>query len=259
MLTIKHIVQIYFSINREVYGDLSHLSILPIEWLETRFKLFHDTTLRSILNQSNRNFDIWVMCGSWRKEITDGFKWNENVKVLYDNGRRELRLLNKDFVAITRIDSDDLMHVDAMQEVIAETRENIKPEYNKITFGFNKNLVWNKYNTHLAYHYRRSPPFFTHVLSKAVYKDHKKFTEVHNVPHGKSANGSEFIKELSTHKICVVKHGITNNSLRRRGLGITKMSNAEWKKLLKQKRVITKDKKEMYKYLKDFGVLENEI
>ena len=114
-------------------------SKLPVEWINRRFEFFNRYTLNSLLRQSNRNFDIWVMCGSWRKKATDRLTWHKKIKLMYDNAKAELEKLDTHYIAITRIDSDDLMHVDGMEEVINVTRTNINPNFNKMTLMFNKN------------------------------------------------------------------------------------------------------------------------
>lgn len=248
-MKVKHIVQIYFSINRKGIGKL------PTDWLLRRFELFKEMTLSSILNQSNKNFDIWVMCGSWKRKVTDKFDWHKRIKVMYDKGKAELNRLQTDFIAITRIDSDDLMHREAMQEVIDNTRANINPEYNKTTLMFNKNYLWDRFNGHIAYHYRNRPPFFTHIFSKKVYKNYTEYIRLHDVSHGKCEIDSDLYLELSKHKICVIKHE-DNNSLRKRGLKPSVMTPEKWKKLLRKDKVITDDKSEMLEILEPFGVLE---
>ena len=249
MIKIKHIVQIYFSINRPMWSKL------PVEWINRRFEFFNKYTLNSLLRQSNRNFDIWVMCGSWRKKATNRLTWHKKIKLMYDNAKAELEKLDTHYIAITRIDSDDLMHVDGMEEVINVTRTNINPNFNKMTLMFNKNYLWDRNNGHIGYHYRHSPPFFTHILSKKVYKNYTEYLRVHDVSHGQATISTDFYQELSKHKICVVKHR-DNNSLRKRGALPTVMTPEKWKELLKKDKVVTDVGKEMLEILKDFSVVE---
>lgn len=255
MKTIKHFVKIYFTANRQSSGILSD------KWVMDRHKLFLEGTYKSLMKQTFKGFEILLICGSWKKELTDKLTFPDNVKVVYDNGKKIMENLDTDFVAITRIDSDDLMHLEAMQEVEYQTREIVKSKlFKKAHMIFKDNLCWNKNkgNEFISFHKRPYPPFFTHVFPKSVYSNYNLLNSLHDLPHRIADQKADIYINLTDYKICVVKHG-SNDSEVKEGRKPNIISDEKWERLLKEKRVITKDKNLMYKYLKDFGVCENEI
>lgn len=245
MDNVQYVVEVYFDIDRPTL-------ILTQEWVRHRLELFHKWTIPSLLNQTNQNFRIWVYCGLRNQEITTNYQgWNPKVEISYNFGRKLVQSVNKDFLALTRIDSDDLMHKDGMAEIM-----DFKPTGNCDFLIFRKNLFWDKYNGFISYHNRTFPPFATHIFPRSVYENWGKFHEMHHVRHGKTgARAFPEIHELSEHKICVVHHGENIGHIRR-GLQPTVVTAEMRGKLLKKGLIMSDRPDVMLEILKPFGVKE---
>jgi hypothetical protein len=250
IVRVKHIVSIPFTVNRESRGPL------PEKWVNERFDFFRRYTLKSLLNQDFKTFDIWVLCGSWCSQYTNSLPWNGKIKVVDDLGKCLLANTSVDYIAITRIDSDDLMHRQAMEEVRRETRAAIRSGIEKKGFlVFKDNLCWNMVegNNFVSKHIRKHPPFYTEIFPELIYKNWDRYMVMTNHPHGKAHLDADYYKELSKNKICVIKHYSNDSNIKNNREPVV-MSNERWEENLKKGKVISKDKKVMREYLKDFGV-----
>jgi len=222
---------------------------LTPQWVKGRLDLFHDTTLKSLLNQSFQDFRIWAICGQNNLDVTRGYGWHERVEPMYDKGEAALAGIDTEYVAVTRIDSDDLMHRDGMGEV-----------HDRLDFAnpgrvlvFRDNLAWNRLNGYIGYYYRTSPPFFTQLYPKKQHRDWVAFRGRFYVPHGKSGGRNSDAIVLGKHKICRVRHG-ENFGFGKRNKKEPIMPE-EWKqKRLEAGDIITCDPVEMRKILSDFGL-----
>jgi len=236
-----HIVKIYLDYDRPNL-------ILTRDWIKNRIELFNQLTLKSLLNQTFKDFSIWVYCGQRNKDLTSNYPWDKSVQIIYDEAKI-LKQIDYDYLTITRIDSDDLMHKDAMQEVHDKTIYSKNME----KMIFKRNIVWDRNNCFIGLHYRVSPPFFTHIFPKALYKDWKFFSLNHYVKHGNAGGRLSSTLELSTHKICVVKHGINISDIKR-GRTFEVATKARQEMLKEKGLILTLDPIEILKILKDFGV-----
>ena len=204
--TVTHIVNIFFDYDRETL-------LLDPQWIKDRFNLFHATTLRSLLGQTFQDFRIWVYCGQRNKPLTQSLDWHPRVERIYDEGQAAMKTVDTNFVALTRIDSDDLMHREAMADV---RREMLYDATRRRVLIFKRNLVWDQNNEFIGYHYRSAPPFFTHIFPWTIYQNFKEYHDQHFVVHGKSgARDSANVVELPKHRICVVKHRSNISDIRR--------------------------------------------
>jgi len=211
--------------------------------------LFHKFTLRSLLNQTFDKFEIWVMCGQNNREVTAAYEWHPRCMVMYDKGQRRLEEMDARYLAITRIDSDDLFHKDAINEVSENVVATDKPE----VLIFRKNLVWDRNNKYIARHIRKSPPFFTRIYPKDLYKDWKFFEGTHFKEHGRVAKRA---RELSENKVCVVKHE-QNASLRGKNPDMFN-SMSEIRRIHRDK-FVTANRDNMIKILEDFAINEADV
>jgi len=246
---ITYIVDIYFDYDRP------NLILTP-EWIRHRFELFHKYTLRSLINQ-RRNFEnywksiddfrIWIYCGQRNKELTQSLSWRPDVKVLYDFGKDALSKIDTEFVALTRMDSDDLMHYKAMEEIMSQPVQ-------ESFLVFRKNLLWDRNNQFIGYHERSFPPFTTRIYPKSVYKDWEVFQARHHQKHGvESSRSFQIITELSQHKICVVKHKENIGNIRR-GLKPGILTPKQIKGYIKKGKILTDKPEKIKRILEEFGV-----
>jgi len=134
---LLHIIQTVFTGRRQ--GCPSE------DWLKFRIEIFKNYTLKSLLNQSNRNFLHWI---SWRSEERDNLlvrdlskylknlKYNfvftfygqpiwephSNNKNIEEKVAKSLKIIEKfhkgeKYVYFTVLDSDDLFYKDAIKEI----------------------------------------------------------------------------------------------------------------------------------------------
>lgn len=251
--SVRFVVKIFLDKDRP---NITKLGLNPIDtkWVRTRISFMKRWTLQSLENQTFRNFEIWIICGQKFKHITSNADWSEcsGLYVMYDGGKRRLSEIDSDFISITRIDSDDLFHKDAMQEVMEATVARLQDRDRRVLI-FKKNLEFNIPNMHISKHYRKAPPFFTHIFPRRIYKNFKRFIRLHDLPHGKAGGMDPETTELSTHKVCVLKHG-RNNSLFKRNIKVNILSPERRARAIAEGKIITVDHKKIAKILIDFGV-----
>ena len=215
---VKHVVWVPFSIDRETYTP-------PPGWVEWRIELFEQFTLRSMLNQTFDDFDIWLGCGERHKKITDAHHWHPRVRIVHGNDW-PLNELDADFLAISRIDSDDMYHKDALGHLAAEAEN--RCGLNLRAFVLNKNIWWNRLEGLIGPHVRQrtTPPFVTRVYPKRFYHDADFFYKTFYVAHGaatiraicKATGEARGVEPLEiANMCCIVKHG-SNTSLVKKGL-----------------------------------------
>lgn len=183
------------------------------EWVDFRLRFFHEYTLCSLLNQTLRGFDVFVQCGERHRTQLESFRWHPTVTVCWHNGRDEYARFDADYLAVTRIDSDDLFHRANMAEVLANV---ILGGKERDVLCWKTRLVWDRLNRYIVTdHPRASSPFFTHVFPRRVYQDWPRFERLHFRAHGSGGAGDTTARPLSRNRVCVVKHGWNHSKLKR--------------------------------------------
>jgi len=233
--------------------EVEGMKPLTEDWVKQRLDIFSKYTLKSLLNQSFSDFEIWALCGSLHKKITQNYNWNNKVKVMYDKGYQEIMNNNSDYISFTRIDSDDLYHRDAMKEV----KDNLILTNELTGLIFRKNLLWDTINKYIGRHIRNCPPFFTHIYPKKLVKNWNFYCKTHFVDHGRALRGIKKVKELSDNKACVVKHN-TNISNVRKNIITSKISKLDFQTALGTN-FVTNNESEMLNILSEFGIQKTEI
>lgn len=242
--------KVEFIIQISMDGDWSFLP-KEEEWVRYRIKFFEKYTLKSLLNQTFLDFRIFLLCGQRFNHITSSHPWHEKVEVCYDAAKEKyLDTIDSDHVSITRIDSDDMFHRDAMMEV----KNNLSRSNRRECLIFRKNLFWGMVNNVIGHYYAASPPYFTHIFPKAIYKDWEQFRAEHYVHHGRAGGKLASTKELSVHKVCITRHQY-NISDRRSGKKPKLWTEEERRKKLATGEYIS-DRREIARILADFGVEE---
>lgn len=173
------------------------------EWYRYRIKIFKDYTLKSLLNQTNRNFITWISFRPQEKfnPLTwelyeymsklrdypfvftfgglcfydDKFKDEENLLK-----RLELTLPNlrevcegKKWVLETLAPSDDMFHKDEMEEV-----QECVPLAKKAALTHDKGFLFNQQSQRLAeWNPTTNPPFYTLIYPKEIFLDPQKHFE----------------------------------------------------------------------------------
>lgn len=225
--------------------------VLTSEWVRQRLDFYHKFTLPSLLNQTFTDFRIFVFCGHTHRMLTEDYPWHERVEPCHDLGRSKLAAISTGCLSLTRIDTDDLMHKDAM----AEVRDSISMADGRECLVFRKNLKWGMVNRLIGYHYAKSPPYFTHVFPRRIYSNWELFRSLHFVPHGRASPNA---KELPKHRICVVKHW-HNDSLDKQGLKPRQLTEEQRHELVAKQPEIILERRRIVEILKDFAVKEEDI
>jgi len=95
--------------------------IHTIDWTRKRIEFFRNWTLKSLRNQSFQDFRVFMLCSEESRSLINSYNWDVNIKHCYDYGKAAYEALDTDYIAITNLDSDDLMH----QDTIKTIRENL--------------------------------------------------------------------------------------------------------------------------------------
>ena len=223
---LKHIVQVFLDIERP-----SGI-VLTKEFIEYRLQFFLDYTYRSLMNQAFKDFEIWLICGWRHRDITSQLKCDDGpLRVIYPvavdptlstivgdtftiapKWRRkptlkikEFEEQNADYLAITRVDSDDLLHKTAMYE-IAEmsagmTRSQPKERSRLL---FREYIYWDMLNHFISFQKWENPPFYTHVFPRDIYQDWDRLQSEHFNNHRYMGGGREL--GLTPNKVLVTYH-----------------------------------------------------
>lgn len=270
MNTITHIVQIFLDIERP-NSDIYNLD-LPLKWVKDRIKLFNQFTLPSLLNQTFQDFRIFLICGNKHKAYTSKLKWNKRIELCYGKGEEgtittdpgypkpglkieEFSKINTDYIAITRLDSDDVFHCNAM----ADVRDNVIMTDERRCLIFKKYLLWNTVNRYLyPVHHKKSPPFITHIFPKAIYKKYSKFAEQHFLSHRFAGGKLSETVELPADRVCVVNHE-GNISRIKKNRRLTLLNKEERDELKEKESSYIYDVGGMSRILRNFAVSKDDI
>lgn len=270
MKTITHIVQIFLDIERPS-RDKYNLD-LPRSWVKNRVDLFNRFTLPSLLNQSFQDFRIFLLCGNKHRQYTSKLEWNKRVELCYGEGKggtittspgyskpalrvRKYLEIDTDYIAITRLDSDDMFHRNAM----ADVRDNVIMKDERACLIFKKYLFWDTVNCYLyPVHHKKSPPFITHVFPRKVYKDYDKFASQHFLAHRSAGGKLPETVELPADRVCVMNHE-DNISRIKRNHRLRLLNKEERDTLKRSKTQYLYDIEEMSPILRNFSVNKSDI
>lgn len=202
-MNMTHVVETFFDIDRPTYRTTEG-------WVRFRHRFFHDYTLPALLNQSFDGFRIIVHCGTRNEALTRSLEWHGAVRVCYDYGQMFYGSVPS-HLAITRIDSDDLLREDAM----AAIRSAIRANRGAAVFAFKQNLCWDMVNAMIFDHVRSSTPFVTRVWPAKIVRDWDRFRSLHFRAHGGDGLGDRGALELPRRMVLITKHGQNTNLLKR--------------------------------------------
>jgi len=258
MVRVKHFIQIFFDEDRPDYN-------VSRTWVENRWRFFLHFVYKSLRNQSEwGNFRILLCCGQKHREYTSALDVPEAVTVVYDRGKKAYSDAasgawfrgepeGSRYIAITRIDSDDLMAPDAMSEVVKASQKHAKPK-KRACLVFRKNLQWNIHNEFVGPHYRKAPPFVTHIFPAGMIRDRfNEFASLHYLPHGRAGGRDKGTIELGKHKILITKH-TSNISVLKRDAECPFLTERQRINLIAEDDRIQIDRKRVFEALKRFGV-----
>jgi len=249
MKNVAFIVEIQIGIDRDTWTPNP-------EWVRWRADFFHQYTLNSLKNQTFQDFQIFVQCGDRNRQMLESYDWDPAISPCFNWGRNRYEEIDTEYISITRIDSDDLFHKDTL----AEIKENLILSDRREVLVFKRWLMWDMLNGFIKKnHIRSSSPFFTHIFPKAIYKNWELFSRFHFCPHGRGGAGDRLGKELSPHKVCIIRHGKNTNKLKY-GIKIVPLNTREMEKFKEEYgKDMIDDPNEMFATLKNFGIKRGQI
>jgi hypothetical protein len=173
-----------------------------------------------------------------------------------DRGRSIYGEVEADYMAITRIDSDDMMHRAAMAEVKAATlqltMDGLRKDRRQV-LRFPDYFTWDQVNGFIRTPGKTpgSTPFFTHIFGRKMVENWPLFDELHFQPHGRRT-GDFGALVLRPDRICVTKHG-WNTSVLKHGLTWKTATADEARARCEGRALIIDDPAGMAKILAEFN------
>ena len=159
------------------------------------------------MNQTFKDFEIWLICGWRHRDITSQLKCDGGpLRVIYPvavesdlstivgdtftiapKWRRkptlkikEFEEQNADYLAITRVDSDDLLHKTAMYEIAEMSAGMTRSEPDERSrLVFREYIYWDMINHFISFQKWENPPFYTHVFPREIYQDWDRLQQQH--------------------------------------------------------------------------------
>lgn len=266
----------------QIFLDVERPSglILLRNWVKERIRIFNNYTLRSLLNQTFRDFHILLICGRRHKSLTGHYPFHGRVERIYPEGggpigatflssplmpmkptlkMAEYEKYDTDFISITRLDSDDLLHFQAMEETRSKTIALIKEDpQERLRLLFRHYIYWDRLNRFISMQKWESPPFFTHVFPRKIYKNWDLLQPQHFVNHRFLDKKRSDPIEMSKYKICAQSHAL-NIARIKRGHSLPNYTAIQIKKFRKLRFPRTTYKETIIKHLEPFGIKPEEI
>jgi len=194
-------------VTNEFTRNISH----PDEWWLHRLSIYEHFCLASLRNQTNKNFVILMTV----EHVP--VKFQEKIKeILSKSGLTYIFRVAEtttlaeslkeyandyDIVYSTRIDSDDMLHKDAIAEI--QTHAFAMRQ----ALLFQKGYCYDCRNNKLRHYFMPSPPFSTIMYPMAIYLDEEKQQEYRNFKsHDRLVHSMPYII-LSENKFIVNVHG----------------------------------------------------
>lgn len=208
--------EILHIVRNEFTRNIQH----PDKWWNERLKIYEYYCLKSIKNQTNKNF-LLLMDLEW---VPDHIQ--EKIKKILEKSNLEFvirdvkRISLKDslknylkhykFVYNTRIDSDDLFHEEVIDEI--QSHDII----NRHAYVYQKGYCYDSVENKLRHYFMPSPPFSTIVYPMKIYLDEEKQqqyrifkshdTLVHNMPYTVLSENKFIVNAHSTNRITTYFH-----------------------------------------------------
>lgn len=173
--SVTSIVSVFLDIHRPELAasyKKAYSSVHSMEWIKKRIDFFREWTLKSLRNQSFKDFRVFMLCSEKSRPLIDSYNWDANIEHCYDYGKANYEALDTDYVAVTRLDSDDLFHKDAMQII----RDNLILSDRIEKFFISDYYRWLFYHDCIIHvenplAIEKWSPSYTIVFPKSEYKD----------------------------------------------------------------------------------------
>lgn len=251
MNDVTFVVEIFFSFDRPP-GDVQ----LNPKWIKRRFEIFKKYTMPNLLNQSFQDFRLFIICGNKHMNITENLPWHSKAEIYHVEGENRLEFpkrmrpasrvmgydsIDTEYVAITRIDSDDLFNLNLIEEI----KDSIFLDNKRSVLMIRQYIVWDVVRHYILYK-RRGPtsPFYTHVFPRSIHKNWNDFVKQHYLNHRFAGPNLPMTKEIKGYKVCHVRHDNNISDIKKGG----KIVNWHGERII--------DKKIVNKVLREFGIEE---
>jgi len=203
MKTFKHIVFTRFDVHCSTKQDK--------DWLKYRFEIFKKYTLKGLLNQTNRDFVLWIRYASdFYDEAQELNKYLETTGIkcffTYFDGYTEKGIdeLNKyvegvDLVLETRIDSDDIYNPIVIDEIQKQEHKESQ------IFIYLDGYLYQE-STKKLWNYYAAGPFYTCVYPTEIFIDKTKKKLYYSfLPAVQTYEGVD-VREMTGKRFVVVVH-----------------------------------------------------
>lgn len=220
---IVHVIEVFLGWERPTWTPAP-------DWIEHRIPFFKRFTIPSLRNQTACQVQILIQASPGPAVRLAQETWKPGITLCTDRGRTLYGGIDADYLAITRMDSDDMMHREAMAEVKAATLQltmDGRRKDQRQVLRFPDYFTWDQVNGFLRTPGKRPPstPFYTHIFGRKMVNDWDAFDALHFQPHGKGS-GDKGALELRPDRICVIKHGQNTSVLKHGKKWLT--ATAEW-------------------------------
>lgn len=248
MSTFTHIVEIFLHVDRQKHPK--YITEMTEEFVNYRINFFNEYTLKSILNQTDADFRIFLQTGQKWRHVMEKIDWHPKITLCFNWGKDAYARINTDYLLTSRIDSDDLFHKNALAEVKKVAYKSANPT-KRVTLTFREKLLWDKVNGFMGRHDKNTSSCYTHIFPRQIYKNWDIFSAQHFCTHGKSGDRTGIV--LPKDMVCIVKHS-KNWSMVKQNLNATILKGEKKKRFINQGKFIF-DEEIIKKTLSNFGVI----
>lgn len=213
------------------------------EWSRKRMAIFQKYTLRSLLNQTFKNFRIFLFLNPKYKRIHDQFEFPPQVERVYDFGEsRYVEEIDTDYCLVMRIDSDDLFHKNMMKALVESCAFNPKRRTCRV---YKKVIQWNLYHNFMSDFVLPISPFTAHVFPRFIYQDFPRLLKEQFMEYRTCKN------QPKERLVCIVRHreNVTWTRINKNPHSRSYLNE----EMRKRNNVVT-DRNKMARILKDFGM-----
>lgn len=147
---------------------------LTQEWLEYRLDIFEKYTLKSLKNQSNQDFRVYLCCEESTMPMIRAYLDKKpplpnNIQfdtIVHNEMDIKKDIMQYDFLYHIRLDSDNLYHQDFIQKLY----DYVPKEETQVIISQN-GYVYDTRDDSLAPYFQKSPPFYAFIYKVQDYID----------------------------------------------------------------------------------------
>ena len=250
MKEVEYIVHIWLDVENTILGVSRQPFMKQLRspaWSRRRMALFKNYTLQSLMNQTFKDFRIFLFLNRRFRHIHERFDLGPKVERIYDDGRKAYtKKIDAEHVVIFRTDSDDLLRNDVMLDV----KNTADFQNHRTCRVFHRVIQWNIYHKCISDFFLPRSPFAAHVFPRKIYSDWSRISVEQFMDYQSSK------VHFSKRKICIIRHGanVTFPRIRK-----NMRSPGYLKEEMQRRNNIITDRSKMQKILKDFGIQKEQV